>query len=890
MLTNRNYILVAFFILILIIIPAGLYAQVSSGEVPLSEALQKIGKRERIKFFFKAEWIKDVTVPETSVNGALNSFLLSLYENNGIGNLPYFDGKYIILFKGSPPSSTLSGIKGNESGQGPEIETDRNSTYTLSGVVRDATTNEAIVGATVLVEETTKGTVTNYDGYFEVKLAAGMYRIRVTAVSKLPTILSINLNEDQRHDFEIYEQNTQLDDILVTSQSADRNISSTEMSQIKMDIKTMKTIPQFMGEIDVVRSILMLPGVSTVGEGASGFNVRGGNVDQNLILLDETPLFNSSHLFGFFSTFNPDFVKDVTLLKGGMPANYGGRISSVLDVKTKDGNPNKVSVNGGVGIITSRLLVEGPISKKTTFIIGGRYAYPDWLLKRVPDLNVQKSSSNFYDANLRIRHQFNDKNNLIFSAYRSQDQFKFAADTTYSWSTTNFSLKYNTTISEKLFASATAIYSKFNNDITGTTKGKEFEANFGIDTRGGKVDLTYIPNSRHKIDFGASLTSYVFNPGKLTPGINSSNNPIILNDEYSTEMGYYISDEFRLSNKISFHMGLRYSEYYVRGKADVAIYDPTAPQSPSTVIGSTHYDDGQLIKKYSGLEPRFSSKFTLSPESSVKISYNRNLQYIQLISNTTAVSPLDLWRTSNYYIKPQTGDQVALGYFRNFDKNRYEISIEGYYKWIQNLVEYKNGADLFMNPLLESQLLNAKGEAYGVELLIRKKEGRLTGWLAYTYARSFRLVKGNTPEETINQGNKYPSNFDKPNDLAIVANYSLTKRMSFSANFTYSTGRPITYPRAVYSIDGYIVSQYSERNQARIPDYHRLDISFTIDESLRKAKKWKGSWTFSIYNVYGRANAYSVFFKPQYNGSQTQSYKLAVVGTMFPSITYNFKF
>ncbi|HWA35688.1 MAG TPA: TonB-dependent receptor, partial [Cyclobacteriaceae bacterium] len=451
-------------------------------------------------------------------------------------------------------------------------------------------------------------------------------------------------------------------------------------------------------------------------------------------------------------------------------------------------------------------------------------------------------------------------------------------------------LRWNTVLSEKLYANATAIYSKYQNSISGLNATKGFDANFGIDMRGIKADLTYALNAQNRIDFGGSMTDYVFNNGNLTPRTNSSINPISVPEEYSRETGIYISDELKISPAVSVSGGLRYSLYNVYGQADVFLYQEGIPKEPGTVTGVLHFGSGQKIKQYDGWEPRFMTKVSINEKSSVKFSYNRNYQYLQLISNTTAISPLDLWKTSNYYIKPQIGDQVAIGYFRNLNQNKYELSVEGYYKEIQNLVEYKDGANLFMNRYLESQLLNAHGQMYGVEFLLKKKEGKLTGWLSYTYSRSFRVTKGNTQEETINQGDKYPSNFDKPHNFVTVANYAFTKRLSLSANFTYSTGRPTTYPESVYLIDGYAVSQFTQRNQARIPDYHRLDLSFTIEQSLIRNKKWKGSWVFSIYNVYGRANAYSVFLRPQYKGYQTQAYQLAVVGTVFPSITYNFKF
>ncbi len=842
---------------------------------------------ENVKIFYKSEWIQDVMVSESLKEQSLNFLLEEELPKSNITFMKLFNNRYILLFKGQPPTFSFSSTDTATLVQ-PQII--NNDIFTLSGFVKDALTEESIVGASVYAEQEGKGVVTDNNGYFNVVLTPGIQNIRITAVGKSPTFQKVNLEGDQKIIFEMYEQATQLDNVIISSEGLNRNVSSVGMGQVKIDLKTMKSIPPFMGEVDVIKSILLLPGVSTVGEGASGFNVRGGNVDQNLILLDETPLFNSSHLFGFFSTFNSDFLKDVTLIKGGIPAAYGGRISSVLDVKMREGNSSKFSGTGGVGIISSRLLLEGPLYKdKTTFIIGGRYAYPNWVLKKVPDLNVQKSSSYFYDLNFKLRHQINEKNSLHLSAYQSEDEFKFAADTTYGWKTSNASLTWNTLIKPNLVANVTAVLSKFTNVVKGIQSTNEFNAQFGIETVGGKADFTYFLGDS-KIDFGASATHYTFQSGNLKSEINSAINDVALADEFSLEKGIYASNEFKINDRISVQAGIRYSHYSVLGSAEVFIFDPTVPKDNSSIIDTLSFSRGETVKNYSGWEPRLSSKISLNNYSSIKVSYNRIYQYLQLLSNTTAVSPLDLWKTSNYNIEPQMGDQVALGYFRNFKENAFEFSVETYYKQIENMIEYKDGANLFLNPSIEAELLTAKGRAYGVEVMTKKNNGKLTGWISYTYSRSLRQVKGETPQETINLGNWYPSNFDKPNDLTIVGTYAFTKRLILSANFTYSTGRPITYPRSVYIVDGYSFAQFSERNQGRIPDYHRLDLSFTIEESLKRTKKWKGSWVFSVYNLYGRKNPYSVFFKPQYQGNQTQAYQLAVIGTLFPSITYNFKF
>lgn len=880
---KRFRYLIAIALFILRILPA---AAQESETIPLTEAIASQQRANNVRFFFKPEWLQEIRINRASAATPLSDFLDRDLANAGFSYTRFHDGVHIVLFKGNAPDITIGRITTVSAA----ADTTMSDAFVLSGTVLDGITGEPLAGATVLPVGTSKGVNADAKGFFSVQLSAGVYEIRVTAVGKTTTTRRITLDGDVSLNVDLFEQVTELDNITITSEAMSRNVTATGMSQINLDIKTMKSIPPFMGEADVIKSILLMPGVSTVGEGASGFNVRGGNVDQNLILLDETPLYNSSHLFGFFSAFNPDFVRDVTLYKGGMPASFGGRISSVLDIKLKDGNGEKFSGAGGIGIVTSRLQVEGPVSKKTTFIVGGRIAYPDWMLATVPDLNVSRSSGSFYDANLRVRHQFNSRNVLQLSAYRSADQFKFAADTTYGWSSTNMSLKWNTTISEKIFGSATLIYARYQNDVSGIKPGTEFDATFGVLDRGGKVDFTWLPDSRNKIDFGMSFTEHTFNTGTLVASEGSSINDVLLPEERSAEHGYYISDEFKLNEKVSLQAGVRYSWYAALGAARVYLFNPELPRRVSSIVDTLFFAPGENVQTYSGWEPRASLKFATGEHSSVKVSYNRNYQYVQLISNTTAVSPLDLWKSSGYNIKPQIGSQVAAGYFMNFMNNGMEFSVEGYYKQLDNLLEYKDGANLFLNQYLEADLLYAKGWSYGVETMIRKNHGKLTGWVAYTYSRSIRQVAGRTTQEFINFGKKYPSNFDKPNDMTIVGRYAFTRRLSIAANFTYSTGRPTTSPQSVYVVNGYSFAQFSQRNQARIPDYHRLDLSFSIDESLRRNRKWKGNWTFAVYNAYGRRNAYSVFFKPQYRGSQTQSYRLSVVGTILPSITYNFRF
>jgi hypothetical protein len=860
----------------------------STKSLSFPEVLPALQKHYQVKFFYKPEWIEKLRIEPGYRNIPLKDFLNRAFAGTTISYVVYQD-HYVILFNGNQVPLLDSLPK--DAGVTDATFRPDGKTYTISGHVKEANTGESIIGASIFVEELKSGVTTNTNGYFSLSLVSGIYNLRVSALGKAASFQKVYLSGNQSLNLELFDQLTQLNDVVISGEAMDHNVTSVEMSLVKMDVKTLKTIPAFLGEADVVRSILLLPGVSTVGEGASGFNVRGGNVDQNLILFDDVPIFNSSHLFGFFSTFNSDVIKDVTLYKAGMPAQYGGRISSVLDVKSKTGNVKKLSGGGGLGAITSRLFLEGPIaSEKTSFVVAGRFAYPDWILDKMRDINLRRSSGYFYDANLQVSHTFNDRNSVMASAYISSDGFKLASDTLYSWSTRNLSVRWNTMIGDKIVLNIAGIYGDYAYSVEGTKNTKEFTTNFGINTTGAKIDGTFFHSLSNKIDFGVGINRYQINPGKLTSPASSSINEVTLQKENSLEYFAYISDEYKLNSKITLHGGVRVSQYANLGPSDVYIYEEGVPRTPNTVVDTISYSSGQPVKTYTGFEPRLSARIAFDERSSIKLSYTKTIQYLHLVSNTTAVSPLDLWKSSNYYIEPETGHQFAIGYFRNLKNNSIEASVETYYKEVDNMLEYKDGADLLLNQHVESAVLPAFGKAYGVELLLRKKTGKLTGWVGYTYARTFRQVKGKTEEETINEGRFYPSNFDKPHDITIVSTYQFTRRLSLSANFTYSTGRPISLPSDVYIVDGYTVVEFSERNQGRIPDYHRLDLSVTLDQGFKLKKKWKGSWNFSIYNVYGRKNPYSVFFKPEFNGKVPQAYRLAVLGTIFPSISYNFKF
>ena len=874
----------------------------------LKDLLNEIEEEHHILFFYKAEWLSGIEVTKSFQDTPLIKVLEGILSENRLSFIVFNPYSVFLLNEApdiiettdeplviTPTPTTTEEPENNLIVIGKAQKPVKGDNATLSGYIKEAKTGLDIIGSTVYVEELKKGTISNRYGYYSLTMPVGNYHIAYSYIGLKKEIKQIVLNASGTFDIELSEDPFQIEEVTITGEAADVNISGIQMSTIKLNMKTIETMPAFLGEVDVIRSLTLLPSVSTIGEGASGFNVRGGDIDQNLILLDDAPIFNSSHVFGFFSVFNPDAVKNVTLYSGGIPAQYGGRLSSILDIKQNEGNLKELTGKGGIGLISSRLAIEAPIVKdKCSFLIAGRSSYSDWMLQKVPDMNVRNSAVSFYDATAKINYAFNDKNKLSLSTYLSDDKFRFGPDTTYNWGTANAVLKYNHTWGDKLFSDVTAVYSNYYYKVDNQAEVNAYELKYGIEYKSLKTDFTYL-SQKHQLDFGASIIWYGFQPGSLIPALESSSiNPVYIEEEQSREMAVYINDEYKISSRITLMYGLRYSLFHNLGPADVYMYQDNIPKNKMTILDTLNFSTGEVIETYGGLEPRVSIKLGLGSYSSLKISYNRMRQYISLISNTAAITPIDIWKTSNKHIKPQTGDQVIIGYYKNFAENSIETSIETYYKKIDNLLEYKDGANLLLNETLEADLLQGKGRAYGVELLAKKKTGRLTGWGSYAYTKSERLVNGEFPEEQINFGEYYPSNYDKPHNVKIVGNYRITQRWSFAANFTYGTGRPFTAPYSKYKINNKLfedltVANFSQRNQYRIPDYHRLDISVTLSQGHKKYRKWKGSWTFSIYNVYGRKNAYSVFFQDVY-GAPPMPYKLSILGVPFPSLTYNFTF
>ena len=760
--------------------------------------------------------------------------------------------------------------------------------YTISGYLKDAKNGEMLIGATVLVKELGTGTTANVYGFYSVSVAKGNYTIVLNYIGYQPITKEIILNENLKLDFELSENTQNLEEVIVSSERSDANIKNVEMSVIKLDIKTIQKIPALLGEVDLVRSIQLLPGVSTVGEGASGFNVRGGGVDQNLILLDEAPVFNSSHLFGFFSVFNPDAVKDVKLIKGGIPAEYGGRVSSILDVRMKDGNSKKLEVNAGIGLIFSRLSIEAPIFKgKGSFIIAGRRSYIDVLAKPFLKGDLKEAKFNFYDLTAKANYTVNDKNKIFLSGYLGRDVF--GAGFKFNWGNTTGTFRWSHVFGDKLFLNTSLIYSNYDYLLAFGEKGKDsFEWKSKIISYSVKPEFSYFPNTTNTIKFGLQSTYYNFVPGNAIASSGGKTNNFSLDDKYALESGLYISNEQKVDALLIFQYGLRFSAYHYLGKGTEYIYRDTIAGFRKEMASINAYESGEIIKPYYNIEPRFSVKLDVSERSSIKASYNRTTQYLHLISNTTASTPLDVWTPSTNNIKPQLCDQIALGYFQNFEKNdMYETSVEVYYKMLKNQIDYINNANLLLNEYLEGDLISGRGRAYGAEFYLRKVKGKFNGWLSYSLGRTERQVNG------INLNKWFPNRFDKLHNVSLVANYDLNKRLSFSGNFVFATGTPATFPTNRIEIQGYTIPHNTEekRNNYRIPAYHRLDLSATLQLKKKEGRKWEGFWVFSVYNVYNRQNAFSIFFRQNTdNPVNTEAVRYTIIGTVIPAVSFNLKF
>ncbi|MER3319002.1 MAG: TonB-dependent receptor [Allomuricauda sp.] len=775
--------------------------------------------------------------------------------------------------------------------------------FTLSGTVSEASSNESLIGVTVAVSELKTGTTTNEYGFYSITLPKGEYQIIVSYLGFQEVVKTITLNQNIKQDFNLVEKAEALQEVVVTDNVEKLDIRKPQMSVTSLASNTIKEIPVVLGESDVIKSLLLLPGVTSAGEASSGFNVRGGAADQNLILLDEATVFNSSHLFGFFSVFNPDAIKDVKLFKGGIPARYGGRVSSVLDIFQKEGNSKEFKVNGGIGAVASRLLIEGPIQKdKTAFLAGGRASYAHLFL---PLFDVNNKAY-FYDLNTKINHKINKNNSIFLSGYFGRDLFNLSDRFVNIYGNAVVNLRWNHLFSDKLFSNLSLIYSDYYYGLELDFVGFEWDS--GIQNFNVKYDLKHYLSNKLQMNYGINSIYYVFNPGKIVP--NSPDSGIVedqLTKKYANENAAYIDVEHEIMDNLSIEYGLRASQFSRFGQDEFFVYANDNPVEfdsftqtyrESEPIDTINLGRGGTLETFFNWEPRISLSYTFKENNSVKASYTRLAQYLHLISNTSSPTPLDVWTPSGPFVKPQLLDQFAFGYFRNIKEGTYSFETEAFYKTIQNRIDYTDGANLIANDAIEQVILNGEARAYGLEFLIRKNDGRFKGWLAYTLSKSEQKTPGrdlglNTaqtnPEIGINMGEWYNTPYDKTHDLSVYGSFELNEKWSFNANFIYQTGQPTNYPIGQFEFEDITVPYYGLRNKERLPNYHRLDISAVLTPKRNKRKKIQSEWVFSIYNAYNRKNAASINFRENDDTGRNEAVRTAIFGIV-PSVTYNFKF
>ncbi len=765
--------------------------------------------------------------------------------------------------------------------------------YTLSGVVSEASSGETLLNVNVIIPSLQTGTVTNEYGFYSITLPEGTYEVYFSNIGFTTVQKTIELTSDTTVAINLAEDTQQLDEIVIKADIEALNIRKPEMSVNRLTAGTIKKIPVVLGEKDVIKAITLLPGVTNAGEGASGFNVRGGAADQNLILLDEATLYNSSHLFGFFSVFNPDAIKDLTLYKGGIPARYGGRISSVLDIYQKDGNIKQFEANGGIGLVASRLLLEGPIKKDTaSFLIGGRSSYAHLFLPLFDNDNI----AYFYDLNTKISYNINKDNRLFLSGYFGRDVFEIADSFSNNFGNATVNLRWNHLFNDQLFSNLSLIYSDY---YYGLELGfVEFDFDSGIKNFNLKYDFSHYISEKVKLQYGFNGIYYQFNPGEINPTTETSGiNPFKTTKKYATENAIYLDSEIKVSDKLSVQAGLRFSTFARLGQDALNVYENDNPilynqnldiYQKATPIDTISFKRSEVIESFGNLEPRISAAFQLNETSSIKASYNRTAQYIHLISNTTSPTPFDIYAPSGKFIEPQTADQVAFGYFKKFEN--FSLEAETFYKTVDNRLDYVDDADLIANDAVEQILLKGEARAYGLELLLRKTTGKLQGWIAYTLSKSEQRTPGRTAEEIgINEGQWYNAAWDKPHDISITAQYELNNKWSFGANAVYQTGRPSTFPNGQYEYSNLVVPVYEARNSSRLAAFHHVDISATWTPKPNNPKRWQGEWVFSVYNIYNRKNAASLSFSENTDTGQNEAVRLSIFG-IIPSVTYNFKF
>lgn len=915
---RKNYILY-----ILLLISCYTWGQetttIKDTQISLNELLRQVNNRSQLQFFYLSKDVAKfmVNTPDWNepalliVQKALENTPLKISEYNNnyfitndinlITQLPtgYFNRekeldyidlelkKELAFSLNRQDTKATSEYKLYEIG---DLSNNTTKEANLSGTITNLKTGEPIAGITIYIDKFMTGTATDASGFYSLTLPKGRHELIIRGVGMKESKRQVMIHSDGKFDIELEEQVLALREVIVSSKKK-QSIKSTMIGKEYLEIKDIKNIPMAFGETDILRAVMSLPGVKTTGEASSGLNVRGGATDQNLILFDEGTIYNPMHLFGFFSAFNSDIVKDIELYKSSIPARYGGRISSVLDISTRDGNPNKVTGAASIGLLTSRLTLDGPLfSNKTSFIIGGRTTYSDWILKKLPQKSgYRDGNANFYDLNAKVSHRFSNQDNLSITGYFSQDKFKFDHAERYSYQNANTSIKWRHIFSPKLTGALTAGYDHYNHrTINSENPNTAYSLAFGIDQYWEKLDFSWYLNDEHTLDFGAKTLFYNLNPGKYLPHHTES---LVADDrmqkEKAHETSFYMGDRWEISPKLSIDLGFRYSLFQALGSRNYIKYDNAYLPSEGTATDSISTGKGPF-KTYQGPEIRASIRYEFPNHLSIKAGFNTMRQYIHKLSNSTLMAPTDTWKLTDANIKPQTGSQVAVGLYKNFTNNTIETSIEGYYKTMNDYLDYKSGATLIMNHHIETDVLPTEGRAYGIEFMVKKTQGKLNGWLSYTYSRTELRQRDSRISDPVNKGGWYAADYDKPHDIKFVGNYKFTHRYSLSLNIDYSTGRPITLPVSKYHLAGGEYVYYSNRNQYRIPDFFRTDISFNIEPSHHLTLLTHSMISFGVYNLTGRKNAYSIYYESE--DGIVKGHKLSIFGIPIPFVSYNIKF
>jgi len=773
---------------------------------------------------------------------------------------------------------------------GKETKTGNKKFGALSGYIKNAITEKPESNVALKIRNKNISTISDINGYYKMQVPIGINILEIKSLNHKKIVKTIMVYDNGELDVRIHESMNLLDEVIIKGKGQ-KTVETVISGVIAIDIEGIKNIPLVLGERDIFKVATTLPGIKTVGEGSAGFNVRGGKEDQNLILLDNAVIYNPQHFLGFFSAINPYTASKATIYKGSIPAEFGGRLSSVFDVTTKSASAEKLTGEGGIGPVMGNIAIGTPIVKdKSSLLIGLRATYSGWILRSLDDKSIKKSQASFYDGTIKHNHKLDKNNTFETTLYYSHDDFSITSDSLYKYNNRLASLKWNHSLNAKSKAALIFTNSEYKFNIDYHSAGvNAFDFGYKINETQVVLNFNYIFSDKHKFDYGISSKQYKINPGYLYPKKTESLlTPINIDKEKGLESAVYLSDNFKLSPKLSIDLGLRYSLYASLGESSQRIYEDNVPKNDETVVRIKEFSNNEIIKTYGGLEPRIAIRYLLTDDFSVKASYDKTYQYIHLLSSNTTQSPTDTWKLSDLNVKPQAAHQYSMGLFKNLNDNILELSVEGYYKKSKNILDYKVGAQLLLNENIETELLQGEGKAYGIELLLKKQSGRLNGWLGYTYSRTFIKLDSQFNDEKVNNGHYFPANFDKPHDISAVLNYKFTKRYSFSTNFVYQTGRPITLPVGAYTYGGAEYTLYSDRNKYRIPDYYRLDIGINIEGTHKIKKLAHGFWNLSIYNVLGRNNPYSVYFVT--DDGQIKAYKTSIFSIPIPTITYNFKF